>query len=488
VGALTRIFSLVAAGTLAATGCTGRTAHPNVILLVLDTVRRDHLSCYGYERDTSPVLGALASEGLLFESALAPAPWTLPSHASMFTGLPPARHLAHHEHPILDESSVTLAERLAEIGYETAGFCNNPWLTDRTGMTQGFQIFVEPWRTQVSKGKFNLNIFVDPDKHGFQDAGAGATLAEIRAWADARDASRPFFLFVNLIEAHSAYDPPPGFRNKFTSVRLSRRDAQAINLNFTSLAHAGRLSRRLLQTARDLYDGEIAYLDAWLDRFLSFLRERDLLDSSLLIVTSDHGEGFGEHRLCETPLVDHQLNLHDEVLAVPLVLRFPEGFGPRGSRGARVATPVSLLDIPPTVLEVVGAGAPSDLPGISLASGEPPPDRPIASEYYRPLVHLDLLREVIPDEARVTCLADRRVASVRRGARKVILSSNGEELLYDLGEDPGEERPIAGGEGGDRLRAEARTLLNAMERSFDEPPPELGLAQKEALRALGYLP
>jgi arylsulfatase A-like enzyme len=488
VGALTHIFSVVAVGMLAAMACTGCTGQPNVILLVLDTVRRDHLSCYGYERDTSPVLGGLASEGLLFESAVAAAPWTLPSHASMFTGLPPARHLAHHEHLVLDESSVTLAEHLAESGYETAGFCNNPWITDQTGMTQGFQIFVEPWRTLVSKGTFNLNVFVDPEKHGFQDAGAEATLEELRAWADGRDGSRPFFLFVNLIEAHSAYDPPPGFRNKFTPARLTRRDVQVINLSFMSRAHAGRLSRRLLETARDLYDGEIAYLDAWLDRFLSFLRERDLLDSSLLIITSDHGEGFGEHRLCETPLVDHQLNLHDEVLAVPLVVRFPKGFGPRGSRGARVATPVSTLDILPTVLDVVGAGAPSGLPGISLASAEPPPDRPIASEYYRPLVHLDLLRELVPDEARVTCLADRRVASVRRGHRKVILSSRGGELLYDLEKDPGEERPIAGAEGEDRLRAEARALLDAMERSFDEPPPELGLAQKEALRALGYLP
>lgn len=488
MGALTHIFSVVAAGMLAATACTGRSAHPNVILLVLDTVRRDHLSCYGYERDTSPVLGALASEGLLFESAVAPAPWTLPSHASMFTGLPPARHLAHHEHPILDESSVTLAERLAEIGYETAGFCNNPWITDQTGMTQGFQIFLEPWRTRVSKGTFNLHVFVDPEKHGFRDAGADATLEQLRAWVDARDGSRPFFLFVNLIEAHSAYDPPPGFRDKFTPAPLTRRDVQVINLSFTTLAHAGRLPRRLLEGARDLYDGEIAYLDAWLGRFLSLLRERDLLDSSLLIITSDHGEGFGEHRLCRTPLVDHQLNLHEEVLAVPLFVRFPEGFGPRGSRGSRVATPVSLLDIPPTVLDVVGADAPSGLPGISLASGEPPPNRPIASEYYRPLLHLDLLRELIEDEARVACLADRRVASVRRGDRKVILSSVGEELLYDLEKDPGEERPIASPEGEDPLRAEARALLDAMERSFDEPPPELGPAQREALRALGYLP
>jgi arylsulfatase A-like enzyme len=459
-----------------AAACGDAVERPHVALIVLDTVRRDHLSCYGYERPTTPTLEALAAEATLYENAVSAAPWTLPSHASLFTGRSSSRHGAHHEHLSLAEENVTLAERLAELGYETA----------QTGMTQGFERFEEVWRTQVAQGTFNLNVFVDEERHGFRDAGAAETLTDIRAFLEERDEERPLFLFVNLIEAHSVYDPPGEDRNRFTERPLEDRDVKRLNRSFPTLAHRDELTPRVLAEAQALYDGELAYLDRWMGSFLDLLRERGMLDATLLVVTSDHGEGFGEHRLCDTPLVDHQLNLYEEVLAVPLIVRFPTSHGAAGQApGTRVAAPVSTLDVVPTVLDVVGVGAPADLEGISLARGAPPADRTLVSEYFRPLVHLDLLRSLVPDTRRVKCLADRRVAVVRRGPWKLVLDSRGEELLYDLGSDPGEERPVAGEDA--TLTAEARARLEAMEASFEPLPEALGAAQREALRALGYL-
>ncbi len=482
------LLALAAVGALAPlTGCSRRPRPPNVVVLILDTVRRDHLGTYGYTRETSPTLDLLAGEATLYEAAVSAAPWTLPSHASIFTGLPPSQHQAHHEHLALGLEHVTLAEHLRAAGFETAGFTNNPWLTARTGMSQGFDHFAEIWRDQVSEGTFNINVFVDPDVHGFEDAGAAATLAAIRSWLDGRDDARPFFLFINLIEAHTYYHPPGSYRDRFTDRPLSVLDVKRANRDFMKGAYGNSLRPDDLATAVALYDGEIAYLDSWLDQFLGLLRERRLLDASLLVVTSDHGEGFGEHELCQTLLVDHQLSLHEELLAVPLIIRYPRDTERPSHAGVRIAEPVSSLDIVPTVLDVVGAVTPPGLPGANLAAGSPPADRQIYSEYYRPLVHMGLLDAFIPEKDRVVCLSDRRLVALRAGSRKVIVASDGGEQAYDLARDPSEAHPVSPGAAEQQLLRDARSRLEKMAADPNLPPPRLQPAQREALRSLGYL-
>jgi arylsulfatase A-like enzyme len=467
-------------------GCGPAQRHPNVILIVLDTVRSDHLSCYGYERPTSPNVDRLARESVMYTKAIAAAPWTLPSHASMFTGLVPSRHMAHNEHLVLEEDQQTLAEVLAASGFETAGFCNNPWLTGKTGMTQGFEQFHEVWRDVVSQGTININLFVNPAVHGMEDAGAATSLGQITAWLGERPKNaRPFFLFVNLIEPHSYYDPPPDFRNRFTGASLSREEVAQANLDYVRHAFADSLTAPEVDRIQALYDGEIAYVDDWVGKLLAFLREHALLDRSLLIVTSDHGEAFGEHQLCGVRLIDHQLSLHQELLRVPLIVRYPRG----AQGGARIDAPVTLCDIFATALEVAGVPVP---PGLD---GEPLPrdpakarhDREIDSEYYRPLMSLGLLSKYIAERNRLECLANHRLASVQQGGRKVIMSSEYKALRYDLARDPEERSPLPPPTAPDPLVGAAVKILGQMEESKTLPPPELEPALYEALHSLGYV-
>lgn len=483
-GLLLAILVVVAIG-----GCGKRTSRPNIVFLVLDTVRRDHLSCYGYGRATTPNIDRLAADAVVYDHAVAAAPWTLPSHASFFTGLPPSRHHAHHEHLRLDPGHVTMAEHLDQLGYETIGVCNNPWVTPSIGMTQGFRTFHEIWREQVSRGGFGLNVFVDPKKHGMADAGAKAAMGLIDGWLGKRSSNAsPFFLFVNLIEAHSFYDPPESHRNRFTTRSLDRGGAARLNLAFFRHAYADSLDPAETKEIVALYDGEIAYLDDQVGELLEMLRKRDLLENTLLIITSDHGEAFGDHELCGIPLTDHQLSVHGELLNIPLIIRYPKNVsdGSRERNGRRIATSVSGLDLLPTILEAAGGTVPDSLPGASLLHGPPAPDRTLMSEYYRPIIHLGLLHRFIKDEKLISCLVDRRFAAAESGGHKWIASSDGQLFEYDLAADPGEQRPLNTDAASDPLARAALDRLAAMGSGPRLAPPKLDVALEAMIRSLGY--
>lgn len=474
---------------VASAGCTHEPDRPNVILLVLDTLRRDHLGCYGYPRPTSPNLDRLAADAVVYEQAISAAPWTLPSHATLFTGLLPSNHHAHHEHLKLVDEQITLAERLADAGYETAGFCNNPWITERLGMTQGFQRFDEIWRHEVAEDSFNINIFVDPDVHGMDDAGASRTLEAITGWLEDRDESQPFFLFVNLIEAHTFFDPPAGFRNRFLERSLTRDESRSANLDYMQRAYTDRLDGALIDRMKSLYDAEIAYLDDWIGRFIGLLEHRRLLDRSLLIVTSDHGEAFAEHRLCGIPLIDHQLSVHRELLDVPLVIRYPAGFREGVANGSRIGVPTSATDVVPTVLDVLELDPGQALDGITLARGVPSAERTLISEYYRPIAHIGLLRNAVSDADTLNCLVNRRHVAVQVGQRKLIMRGPNDPLLFDRAVDATERlpQPLETAPEDRALFEVAGETLQAMGRGPQTSPPTIGEAWLEALRSLGYV-
>ncbi|MDZ4384706.1 MAG: sulfatase-like hydrolase/transferase, partial [Nitrospirota bacterium] len=181
---------------------------PNIILLVLDTVRADRLSCYNYTRKTTPFLESLAEEGVTFEQAIAPAPWTLPSHVSMFTGMLPSKHGAHRDHHKFDTPYVTLAQLLSEYGYRTAGFSNVQWVDHVTGAVRGFEEF-------NGRGVWRKTLDNDHPTVSMKDKGAARIIHDAQEWVTDQGGDEPFFIFINLLEAHTPYGPPVPYDREY---------------------------------------------------------------------------------------------------------------------------------------------------------------------------------------------------------------------------------------------------------------------------------
>jgi arylsulfatase A-like enzyme len=326
---------------------------PNVVLIVLDTVRAKSLTPYGYSRQTSPALAQLAAQGVTFDRALATAPWTLPSHASFFTGLYPHEHGADWSKP-LDGRHATLAEVLRDKGYLTAGFAANTLNVTRThGLARGFIHFED---LPVSIGRLALSTSLGTliagqgsvrhwlNYHEVADRQHAETITtNCLSWLRAHQ-GRPFFVFVNYFDTHDPYLPPDPFATKFGPRRNPK----------TRFWHTGvaafpvdreRMSPAAKQAEIDAYDGAIAYVDSQVDRLLTFLDAQGQRHRTLVIVTSDHGEQLGEHGL-----FNHGNSLYRPLTHVPLVMSLPG----RLPAGVRVAAPVSLKDLPRTVMDVLG--------------------------------------------------------------------------------------------------------------------------------------
>ncbi len=431
---------------------------PDVVLVVLDTVRADHLSAYGYARPTSPHLEAFARGADRHTAARATAPWTLPSHASLFTGLLPFEHGAEArkdprtgafiDAPSLREELVTLAEALASEGYETRGIVANPiYLDRRSGLSQGF----ESWEVLPLGGNDWRHV-----TH--------------RAFERLRDRApaRPLFLFLNFMDAHRPYHvvPPPD------RLGLPAPDPAEPGALLDELAEQvlerGAADPSLVTRVTTHYDTGIANADRGIGALLARLAAQANLDNALVIVTSDHGEYLGEHGL-----VEHSKDVYEPALWVPLVVKQP------GQRRGRVLdSPLSLADIP----RLVAAALPP-AQATRLARAFPPPEdtAPMAElRYTRPK---DLFG---PHGARF----DRIRTVLYQGDWKLSRSSDGAHELYDLRADPAEARNRIGDE---PLRASQ--MLGEIDRRVRQreftgrwpdsqpPTPE----EQEALRALGYL-
>jgi len=374
----------------------------SVVLVVLDTVRADHTSAYGYSRPTTPRLDALAQQGLLFEHARAVAPWTLPSHASLFTGRLPHQHGCHWEHRWLADSQETIAETLAAAGFTTFGVTTNPNASSLYHLDQGFASFQETWRLR--------------DRHrGLADS-AIANL-EIRRFLERRDRERPFFVFVNYSDAHLPYSPPPPNDRLFgPASERARRLAARGDLLQATLTGAESIGPGDGEGLAALYDGEVRTADQRLGELLDLLDEFDLAADTVVIVTSDHGEHLGEEGR-----VDHQLSLDEALLRVPLVVRFP-----RQVRPARVLEPVALTDV---------KGWIDDLADGRVPGWSPPPDLAptgFLAEYLRPVDLVDVVRAAGGDPRRI----DRRLAALFRpdvdGGIKLVLAERDDESFLEI--------------------------------------------------------
>jgi len=462
---------------------------PRLVLLVsLDTLRADRLGLYGHTRFTSPTLDLLATEGVVFEDASTPAPWTLPAHASMLTGRTPASHGVMRSKTPLVDSVPTLASMLAAAGYETAAVVSVDWLGQEPfAVTRDFERFRFH---ETPLDRRSPSTLVTDTAGELVDAAAG----------------RPLFLFVHYYDLHTDYASEASYESLFVEPYEGAADGTGLQLQQANLPSDyiafcaenpgiksceigylevdGSVERvefdeRARRHLLDLYDAGVRQLDTELSRLLSMIRTKGLYDDMLIVVTSDHGEEFGEHGLYE-----HMLGLHQEVLRVPLILA-----GPSVPRGVRIGAPVSIIDIVPTVLGIVGAEPPADVEGFDLAplwrAGD---DEVTARSFASRSLPGEASGALQFDDVSRPYLPFRR--TLRRDRYKLVREENSKRLaLYDLVADPGEQVDVAA-----HHPVIVRELLAELEqRSLGlarptDPRIELDPEEAARLRALGYVP
>jgi arylsulfatase A-like enzyme len=434
-----------------------------VLLLAIDTLREDHLGCAGNDSVRTPHLDALAADGIRFSRCFAPAPWTLPSFASLFTGLIPWRHEAvGGDHAVLPDEMTTLAEILAADGYATAACVSVAYLTDRFGTVQGFTD-----KLQIGTGR-------RPDQQA-----RGVTSRGLR-YLD-RWQRRPFLLFLHWFDVHAPYAPPAPYDRMYYAGD-EKDPGRPLLLDFL-LSDANRTRNR----ADGMYDwlagvtdprfpaaqyaAGVSYVDDHVGQVLARLRGIHRYDESLIVLVSDHGEHLGEHDYWYTHSQPYQETLH-----VPLILKLPGG----RHAGTVVAEPVSLLDVLPTVLELLGRPVPEGLDGRSLAG---------------------LLAGAADGDVDASlCLAekggerDRHSKALVDWPWKLMYFREGESERYELfhlEDDPGETRDRSADAPDElaRLRERLWSLIDPespVVRSGLARPAELDPEAERRLRALGY--
>ncbi|HEX9106535.1 MAG TPA: sulfatase [Longimicrobiales bacterium] len=402
---------------------------PNVLVLVLDAVRASSLSLYGYARPTSPQLARLAQGGVVFERAFATAPWTLPSHASLFTGREAFELNLGWVRPWQD-TFPTLAEVFSAHGYRTGGFAGNLWYADaQHGLARGFQHYEDFALTPgtVLAGSALARKLLDADQPLARVLGLRRMLwrkdarrldGDFLRWASAGD-TRPFFAFINYVDAHDPYDPPAPFDGSFGS-RQGAPDLRRRLADVLTGRRAWALRPDEARRAQALYEESIRGLDASLGDFFNELRRRGMLENTVVVVLSDHGEEFGTHGH-----FTHGSDLYLEALHVPLLV-----LAPRLPAGRRVPNMVSLRDVAATVLDLAGiAGA--HLPGRSLAATWQATPAPAAGRAAQPVL------------SALEGTTGERQLSVLAAPYHLIRETGGRSELYRFDLDPDEGQNLA---------------------------------------------
>lgn len=420
---------------------------PHVVLITIDTLRADHLSCYGYPKPTSPFLDKLAAEGVRFENAYSASSWTAPSMASIFTALYPRQHGVLHgvaeqrevvRQEYLDPRFLTLAEMMKAAGYETFAVLSNGHTSRETGFARGFDHFQSLWFKEC------------PEPNDV-----------VAQWRSRLQKAPKFFLWVHYFDPHAPYT----WREDWLSEHAARRDEcekwagvqmRELRMSLSQI----RSEPAARQALVDLYDGEIRYCDEHIRRLFDML---GLESNALIIVTADHGEEFLEHGN-----LGHGENLYEPSVRVPLIVRFPD----RRYAGRVATAPVSNKDIMPTLADILSVAIERPVSGVSLAP------------------HFE---EDRAEPADVFLELDRGAdwKAVRQGDWKYILRGRrGKELLFDLAHDPGEKDPLHF-----RERKVAARLRAVLENWMQQHPvfiaretaPNLDARQREQLRSLGYI-
>jgi arylsulfatase A-like enzyme len=483
-----------ALGLAAALGACAPPEPPSVIVVSVDTLRRDRLNCYGYRaRTLSPNIDALAADSVLFENAVAAAPWTTPSHMSLFTSLAPSSHgiTTSFRRLVLDigagtvqalpESRVTLAEALAGHGFRTAAFTGGSTLAPAIGFGQGFSVY-------------------DTSMVKMSPAGMG----RMKAWVG-RQRGRPFFLFWHTFEVHNPY-----LDTRFVGEVLPAGDAREVEGVMGEVrrrlarspvpprvwARLARLEPHFRELSSALYDGGVASMDRWVGDLVGFLRQSGLYESALIVFTSDHGEELWD-RAPGSLFGAHGHTLYDEMVRVPLLIKLPG----RAYAGARVAAPAGSIDVMPTVLDVLGLPPAAEAEGRSLRPLWEGRDSGGRIAFSEALAFDEEKKSV--RTARFKYILAVPPAEVARHGRRYV-PREAQRQLFDLMADPGEHHDLLSQEGaaaapaGETLAAaegldgDVQELDRALREHVgagdgDAVKAQLSEETMERLRALGYV-
>ncbi len=421
----------------------------NVLLITLDTTRTDHLSAYGYARDTSPRLAELAAEGVRFDAAYAPTATTAPSHASLFTAAMPPLHGVLKNGIPLSAELPTLAEEFAAAGYDTAAVVSSFVLTSRFGLSRGFSHFDDAFEARESSGGGNSFVWEGERVFEVFDRRGDYTTRRAARWlAENRDPERPFFLFVHYFDPHDPYAAPGHFANRFAPDDDSE------------------LTREIAR-----YDSEIAFVDRQVGALLDSLERTGLRDDTLVVVTADHGEGLLDHGH-----MAHGAQLYEESVRVPLLVRWPHGVTP-----GVIDTPVSIVDVGPAILELAGVGShlADDGAAAHLAASMRGTAEPRAAPIF-------FYRRPYAGDASDGPRGEK--FGMRDGRWKYIDGpAEGRRELYDLVADPGERTDALATRQDVATRLAAQLELWRGEHPPRGPAGRVDATDRERLRTLGYV-
>ena len=485
---------------------SGRDDRPNVVLVVMDTARA--VDTVPADTEVTPTLASFAAEGIEFTRAYTSAPWTLPAHASLFTGLYTAGHGVHGGHTYLDAAHETLPAAFQSAGYETVGVSNNCWITGEFGFDRGFDRFRKGWQyiqSDIDTGAIirasgssdrlpsmkslltagnplpTLANVIYERLRG--DDGAARTTDWVDGWLTSRESDRPFFLFCNYIEPHIPYDPPVAYAERFLSPAAVDAAQQLRQAPRAFDVGEYDLSERDWELLRGLYRGELAYTDAQLSRLRESIQAAGEWEQTVVVVVGDHGENIGEYGF-----FGHQYNLHETLLHVPLVIT-----GGPFRDGGQCEHYAQLLDLVPTLLETAGISAPKlamQSQGRSLhPTASTPPRTAVYAEHVQPRPTVEALEARFDDLPAAVRRFDRSLRAVRTDQGTYIRGSDGSRWLYpaaEVGEhhNRADQRPALAA----RLDTQLDDWLGSVER--DQPTgsdAEVSAATERRLAELGYL-
>lgn len=450
-----------------ATG-TGDAGIQHVVLISIDTLRADHLRCYGHPFVKTPNIDRLAAEGILFEQHISAAPTTLNSHTSLMTGTWPHTHGTARNGFVVHDKNVMLAEVLGKAGFTTAAFVGAFPLHSRFNFGQGFDIYDEAFDVLMSVAP------VDQDQRS-----AEAVTDRVLAWLDENDAER-IFLFVHYFDVHWPYAPPPPYDLKYRSNDMPIGGSlMEIRLIRDALTRDAKSMPKQNAALDELYSGEVSYTDEHVGRLLDSLRERGILEKSLVILTSDHGEAMNEH----WEKWNHGQSTYETTVRTPLIIRQPGGRG----GGTRVGVLASNIDVVPTVLDRLGVACPVRVEGVSLAplldGGKGRVRNTVFSEATKPWS--------AEEESDGVWWNARKCRSIRTEGWKYIYQPvSGASELYEISADPEEERNLLvdPSEASLKRAADLRRRLETWAASAAPLPSQMddSLETAEKLRHIGY--
>ncbi len=465
-------------------------ARPHVLMIVLDTTRRDMLGCYGHSGGLTPVLDGFAAKSTIYEGAFSPAPWTVPAHASLFTGLYPTTHGCSYEHKVwLDDEFETIAELLKDAGYRTLALTSNSYLK-LCNLLQGFE------HKQLMHGAYDdLSMHSVVRQAGvperWVDKGSSEVVLDLENLTEGIEVgatrSAPWFLFINLLEAHGPYLPPYAERCAHLPPGAGYWETTRFNadLELEALHARSTTDVRTKALARSMYEAQVRYQDRRLGEIFSLIERLTKGEPTLVIVTADHGEDLGE-----AGRWGHAFSLSDHLTHVPLIIRYPG----TANVGMRVQGLCSLVDIFPTVMESAGlAHSVPDMPGRSLSPSTFQPRSEVFLELDPFLPMLTGLELRLGFRSPVVAMRTSRKA-IRTTEWKLISAANGLHELYDLTLDLEERDNLTGFQ--PAVEADLLGRLSQWRQATEsyQPKPVEGAASEELqqsdverLRGLGYV-